>query len=200
VIIYRRTRAEMPALQEEVTKAEQEGIRFEFLTLPIKASQKGEKIILKCARMKLGPPDESGRPRPVPIKNADVSLEFDAVMKAIGEEPDTAFLPAKYLDKSGHLKISETNNAMSKGIYAAGDFVTGPATVVAAIASGRQTAAYIESFLTGNRTAKNPEEKTHNTSPDKFNCDYLMKTARSTLSELSVAERQKDPDREETAA
>jgi NADPH-dependent glutamate synthase beta subunit-like oxidoreductase len=149
--------------------------------------------------MKLGPPDESGRPRPVPIKNADVSLEFDAVMKAIGEEPDTAFLPAKYLDKSGHLKISEKTNTLAKGIFTAGDFVTGPATVVAAIASGRRTADYIESFLTGNRTAKNPEEKTHNTSPDKFNCDYLMKTARSTLSELSVAERQKDPDREETA-
>jgi NADPH-dependent glutamate synthase beta subunit-like oxidoreductase/CO/xanthine dehydrogenase FAD-binding subunit len=201
VIIYRRTRAEMPALQEEVEKAEQEGIRFEFLTLPLEASQKPGKIALKCAKMKLGPPDESGRPRPVPIKNAEVTLEFDAVIKAIGEEPDVSFLPAKYVDKTGRLKINEKTHSLAKGIFAVGDFVTGAATVVAAVAAGRQAAEYIDSFLRGSRIAPTTKERTPKTaSPDKFNCDYLHKTARTQLPELTSVERVKNPDREETAS
>jgi NADPH-dependent glutamate synthase beta subunit-like oxidoreductase/CO/xanthine dehydrogenase FAD-binding subunit len=200
VIIYRRTRAEMPALEEEVEKAEREGIRFEFLTLPLEASQKPGKIALKCAKMKLGPPDESGRPRPVPIKNSEVTLEFDAVVKTIGEGPDVSLLPAKYVDKTGRLKINEKTHSLAKGIFAAGDFVTGAATVVAAVAAGRQTAELIDSFLTGQGAAKKPAETTGRSNPDSFNCDYLKKTSRSLLSEITVAERISNPGREETAS
>ncbi len=94
VIVYRRTKAEMPAVHEEVERAEEEGITIQFLTLPVNAVKKGSKIILTCTRMKLGPPDDSGRPRPVPVSGSEFSSQYDAVMKALGEEPDKAIIPA----------------------------------------------------------------------------------------------------------
>src|SRR5512143_4090946 len=103
VVVYRRTRAEMPALKEEVEKAEQEGIKIEFLTLPVEVSKKKDKIILKCLRMKLGPLDKTGRPSPVPVKGSEFTIGFDAVMKAVGEEPDTSIIPDEFLDGKGKL-------------------------------------------------------------------------------------------------
>ena len=104
VIIYRRTRAEMPALEEEVEKAEQEGVKIRFLTLPVESSRKDNQISLKCIRMKLGPTDESGRPRPVPVEGSEFTLEFNAVIGALGEEPDYSLIPEKYLSEKGKLK------------------------------------------------------------------------------------------------
>ena len=103
VVLYRRTRDEMPAFKDELEKAIEEGIEFQFLTLPTQASkadgQAKGKITLTCVRMQLGAPDASGRPQPVPIPGSDFTATFDAVIKAIGEEPDTSLLPPEFQDE-----------------------------------------------------------------------------------------------------
>ena len=104
VVLYRRGREEMPALKEEVEKAVEEGIEIQFLTLPVAASKKGGRIALTCTKMKLGAPDESGRPRPEPVPGSEFTLEFYAVMEALGEEPDLSIVPEKVPEARGELK------------------------------------------------------------------------------------------------
>ena len=94
VVIYRRSRKEMPAFKDEVARAVEEGVAFRFLTLPTEASKAGNKVSLSCIRMKLGAPDASGRRGPVPKAGSEFAAAFDAVIKATGEEPDPGFLLA----------------------------------------------------------------------------------------------------------
>jgi NADPH-dependent glutamate synthase beta subunit-like oxidoreductase/CO/xanthine dehydrogenase FAD-binding subunit len=197
VIIYRRTVAEMPALKDELEKAEQEGIKIEFLTLPLEALERNDKIILRCTRMELGALDESGRPRPIPVKGSEFKMEFDAVMKAIGEEADTSILPRTFFRKDGQLKIDE-NGHLGKNAFAGGDFVTGPATVVAAISAGRKAAGAIEHFLSGTEPDATSNECSCSEKEERFNSVYLLKTSRHCPSELPVDERIKSLDIEET--
>jgi NADPH-dependent glutamate synthase beta subunit-like oxidoreductase len=200
VIIYRRGKAEMPALRDEVEKTEEEGIQIQFLTLPAGAQKKGNKIALKCQKMELGAPDESGRPRPMVIQGSDFVVEYDAVITAFGEEPDTSFIPREFLDEEGYLKINETTFSMGKNLFAGGDFITGPSTVVNAIASGRKAAESINRFLNGPGgifKANNGEfEKI--SQPVTFNSAYLKPTERSQSPELSVEARVKMVNKEET--
>ena len=196
VIVYRRTVAEMPALKEEVHKALEEGIPIHFLTSPLGAEKKGSKVTLKCQKMELGAPDESGRPRPVPIKGSDFSTDYDAVMKAIGEEPDTAIMPKEFLTEKGRIKIDESTYSLGKNVFAGGDFTTGPATVVAAIAAGRKAAGSINRYLKG------PEDEEHEpiNQPGRLNAEYLNKTKRSEIAEKSVKERIKGLNIEEAGS
>jgi NADPH-dependent glutamate synthase beta subunit-like oxidoreductase/CO/xanthine dehydrogenase FAD-binding subunit len=191
-VIYRRTLSEMPALTDEVEKAQEEDIRFEFLTLPVESSSKKGKVILKCIRMKLGPPDESGRPRPLPIKGSAFSAEYDVVMKAVGEAPDVSILPSGLVNAAGRLKIKEQTCSLARGVYAAGDFVSGPTTVVAAIAAGRKAAESIGHFLAGAGAAKEPGKKSGGRGAEKFNSAYLQETPRSSPPELQASERVKE--------
>lgn len=189
VIIYRRTRTEMPALAEEIEKAEEEGIRIEFLALPVEVSKKDGKVYLKCTRMELGPPDETGRPRPVPIKGSEFTMDFDAVMKAIGEEPDTSILSPELLDKRGQLKTNGAEYHLANNIFSGGDFITGPSTVVAAIAAGRKAADSIHQYLRG---AVEPSEIPNcscSESVQRFNSEFLWKTNRAVVPEIPIAER-----------
>ncbi|HUL20439.1 MAG TPA: FAD binding domain-containing protein [Thermodesulfobacteriota bacterium] len=142
VVIYRRTRDEMPAFKDEVEKAKEEGIEFQFLTQPTEASKAEGKITLRCVRMKLGAPDASGRPKPVPVPGSEFVSTFDAVIKAIGENPETSLLPAEFRQKAR--KASSSARHLGKNLFAGGDFITGPSTVVQAIASGREAARLIE--------------------------------------------------------
>jgi NADPH-dependent glutamate synthase beta subunit-like oxidoreductase/CO/xanthine dehydrogenase FAD-binding subunit len=194
VVVYRRSEAEMPAVSEEVRKAKEEGIGFEFLTLPIEASKKDSKIVLKCVRMKLGPLDETGRPRPVPIEGSEFTTEFDAVVKAIGEEPDTSNIPSEFLDKKGRLKIDSSTHLLGKNVFAGGDFATGSSTVVAAIAGGREAASLIDRFLKNVRKQVENKDKETVQLPKKFNSSYLKRTSRVKTPELSVSERVKSVD------
>jgi NADPH-dependent glutamate synthase beta subunit-like oxidoreductase len=198
VIVYRRTRGEMPALQDEIEKAEEEKIKIEFLTLPLAASKKNGGIALECTRMELGSPDESGRPRPVPVKGSEFIIELDAVIKAIGEETDTSLLPPNLREENGRLKIKEGDFALGGNLFAAGDFVSGPSTVVAAIASGRAASAAISSYL---ETKASPAEATssnRSSMGDKFNSAYLKKTSRVESPEMAAEERIKDLNTEDT--
>lgn len=197
VVVYRRSEAEMPAVSEEVRKAKEEGIGFEFLTLPVEASKKDSKIALKCVRMKLGPLDETGRPRPVPIEGSEFTTEFDAAVKAIGEEPDTSSVPSEFLDKNGRLKIDPSTHLLGKNVFAGGDFVTGPSTVVAAIAAGREAASLIDRSLKNVGPQVEDKDKETVQLPKKFNSSYLKRTSRVKTPELSVSERVKSMDVED---
>jgi len=153
-IVYRRTRQEMPANDEEIEDAEQEGINIYYLAAPAKIIGKNGKVTgLECTKMKLGKPDESGRARPIPIKNSEFIIEADVIIPAISQEPDLSFLPKDHnIDISRWQTFATDENTMATnlpGVFAGGDAVTGPNTVIDAIAQGHITAQSIERFIEG---------------------------------------------------
>jgi CO/xanthine dehydrogenase FAD-binding subunit/shikimate 5-dehydrogenase len=190
VVIYRRTRNEMPAFEDEVEKAQQEGIKFEFLTLPIEAQKADNQITLKCVRMELGPPDASGRPQPIVIQGSDFTAPFDAVIKAIGEQPDTSLLSAGFRRKAP--KKGQSVQLLGKKLFAGGDFLTGPSTVVQAVASGREAASLIESSFKGDQ----PSVKKEWVEPE-FQGPSLERLDRVRVPELPISERVKSIEAED---
>ncbi len=149
-IIYRRTRAEMPASEEEIEAALEEKIEIVFLTAPVRTSRQGEKLILTCDRMELGEPDASGRRRPVAIKGSAFSTEFDTIIGAIGQAPE---IPEQFKLKTGRgntIQIAAETMATSRsGVWAGGDMASGPDSVIRAIAAGRKAAVSIDKYLGG---------------------------------------------------
>ncbi len=197
VIYYRRTREEMPALAEEVAKAEEEGVRFEFLTSPVAASAEEGAVDLTCCRMELGEPDASGRPRPVKVEGSEFDVHCDAVLKAIVERPDYSLLPAAMVDANNRLKIDESTYALGDGVFAGGDFVTGPATVAQATNAGHEAARHIDMLLTGRTMAD--EAAPVCAWGETFDGTCLEQSSRVLPPELSVEERVKSLDIEESA-
>lgn len=191
VVIYRRTQNEMPAFREEVKKAKEEGIEFQFLTAPTEALKADDKIILTCVRMKLGAPDASGRPQPIPRPGSDFTVTFDAVIKAIGEEPDTSILPAEF-QKKGR-KATPSAYLISKNLFAGGDFITGPSTVIQAVASGKEAASLIELSFKGNQPSVREDAIEADLSDSLFES-----VPRLRIPELPVSERVKDIDVEDS--
>ena len=148
-IIYRRTKAEMPANPEEIEDAEKEGIKFTYLATPTKISNENGTVKAQCIRMELGPVDASGRRSPVPIQGSEFVTEFDSVVAAIGQKLQA---PEKFnleKGKGDSIKIWSDAVTSQKGIFAGGDIVLGPQTVIKAIASGRQGASAIDKYLGG---------------------------------------------------
>jgi len=149
-IVYRRTRAEMPASPEEVEAALEEGIKIEFLTGHLKVRQEAGHLVMTCNRNRLGEPDASGRRRPVPIKGSEFDAEYDSIIGAIGQRPD---IPADFKVKTGRGDTiqanSETLATSRQGVWAGGDAVTGPDSVIRAIAAGRTAAGSIDKYLGG---------------------------------------------------
>jgi formate dehydrogenase beta subunit len=152
-IVYRRTRAEMPAATEEVEAALEEGIKIEFLTSHLKVTPKGDRLVLTCNRNSLGEPDASGRRRPVPIKGSEFDVEYDSIIAAIGQVPE---IPAGFKVKLGRNSIQARSGTMEtniQGVWAGGDAVTGidnvALSVIRAIAHGRRAASSIDKFLGG---------------------------------------------------
>ena len=156
VVLYRRTRNEMPALKDGVLKAEEDGIPFKFLTMPVEMVRIKDRVLLTCRRMKLGPLDESGRRSAVPKEGSDFTMTVDAVIKAIGEEPDTSFLSAN-LRRRVKGKVSSPL-LLDKNLFAGGDFVTGPSTVIEAVTSGRNAARAIHLWLQGDEPSLEANE------------------------------------------
>ena len=155
-IYYRRTKAEMPAIESEVEEALLEGIDIQFLVTPIEVLSGNGKIEgIKCIRMKLGDMDESGRRRPVPIEGSEFKIEVDSLIYAISQEPDVSML----VNKNG-LKVSrwstieanpETLLTDVEGIFAGGDVVSGPNTVTGAMAHGKLAAKMIDCYVRGEK-------------------------------------------------
>jgi len=151
-LVYRRSRAEMPARAEEVTHAEEEGIVFQMLTNPVAilANDKGWVRAIQCQKMGLGEPDKSGRPRPVPIAGSDFEIECDIVVEAIGTRANpllTATTPDLKLNDKGYIQIDATGMTSKPGVFAGGDIVRGAATVILAMGDGKKTAAAIDQYL-----------------------------------------------------
>jgi glutamate synthase (NADPH/NADH) small chain len=153
-IVYRRSRAEMPARIEEVENAEEEGIKFKFLTTPVRflGDESGWVTGMECISMKLGEPDESGRRRPIPIEGSEFVMEVDTVIVAIGQTPNPIIQRTTQGLKTtrwGTIVVKEkTGKSSKKGVYAGGDVVSGAATVISAMGAGKRAARSIHKYLT----------------------------------------------------
>jgi len=154
-IVYRRSHEELPARKEEVEHAEEEGVKFAFLTSPVEilSNEDGWVTGMKCIRYELGEPDASGRRRPVPIEGSEYVMDVDTVVVAIGQGPNPLVprtTKGLELTKRGNI-VADENGATSKpGIFAGGDVVTGAATVILAMGAGRTAAKAIHEYL-GNK-------------------------------------------------
>lgn len=147
-ILYRRSRVEMPAFEEEVCEAENEGVEFEMLVAPRQIIVNGGRAVgLECSRMKLGDPDESGRRQPVPIEGDDISFDADTIVTAIGEDADTSIIPSVLPIEDGTVKIRSGGRTEWPNLFAGGDFIAEPRTVVDALASGKRSAIAMDCCL-----------------------------------------------------
>jgi glutamate synthase (NADPH/NADH) small chain len=153
-VVYRRSRSEVPAREEEFHHAEEEGVIFDFLTNPIAilGDEKGAVRAMRCIRMQLGEPDASGRRSPVPIEGSEFEMPMDTVIFALGTSPNPiVFNNAVGLERTRHGTVvadSETGRTLKPGVWAGGDVVTGAATVISAMGAGKRAAADIHRFLT----------------------------------------------------
>jgi len=156
IIVYRRGEEELPARAEEVHHAKEEGIRFQFLTNPVELiGEDGRLKGMRCVRMELGEPDDSGRRRPVPIEGSEFVVEADTVVIAIGNGPHPLIpqtTEGLELNRWGNIVADpETGQTSKVGVFAGGDIVTGAATVIEAMGAGKRAAAAIDAFLSDNR-------------------------------------------------
>ncbi|MGA1824378.1 MAG: bifunctional dihydroorotate dehydrogenase B NAD binding subunit/NADPH-dependent glutamate synthase [bacterium] len=152
-LVYRRSRTEMPAREEEIENAEAEGIDFRLLTNPLRVigDENGWVKGLECIKMRLGEPDDSGRRRPVPMPGSEHIIDVDVFIVAIGQGPNpllTTRTPGLALNKKGNIIADEETGATSKeGVFAGGDIVTGAATVILAMGAGKKAAVAIDQYL-----------------------------------------------------
>ncbi|MBM3708081.1 MAG: dihydropyrimidine dehydrogenase [Actinobacteria bacterium] len=150
-LIYRRSEVEMPGRIEEIKHAKEEGIEMTFLTNPVEICGKDgwvEKI--RCIKMKLGEPDESGRRRPVPIPDSEFEIATEIVVMAIGQGPNpllTQTSPDISLNKRGNIIADPIGKTSKKGVFAGGDIVTGSATVILAMGAGKVAARAIDEYI-----------------------------------------------------
>ncbi|MGZ5147142.1 MAG: NADPH-dependent glutamate synthase [Burkholderiales bacterium] len=149
--VYRRTQAESPARAEELHHAEQEGIEFHWLTAPVEILDDGSGNVrsMRCVRMELGEPDESGRRRPVPVAGSEFEFQTDRVVFAIGTNanPIIGQTSNLKLNKRGYIETDENLATSMAGVYAGGDIVTGAATVIEAMGAGRKAARSMKAYL-----------------------------------------------------
>ena len=151
-IVYRRTEVELPARKEEVHHAKEEGIDFKMLTNPVEilGDERGWVRALRCVRMELGEPDESGRRRPVEVPGSEFEIPTDTVIMALGTSPNPLIArttPGLETTRRGGLVADEAGATTRPGVFAGGDAVTGAATVILAMGAGRKAAAAIDEYL-----------------------------------------------------
>jgi heterodisulfide reductase subunit A len=199
-IVYRRSRSEMPASDEEVAAAEAEGIKLDFLTAPKRILSENDWLSgMECIRMELGEPDASGRPRPIPIQRSEFIMPVDTVIAALGQSVETDFLKefGLALSKRGTIGVDPVTGATNiEGIFAGGDVVTGAAYVIDAIAAGKKAARTMNQYLQGEPFFEvKEEEKT----PEKLSQEEVTALKRRfpsrnrvKMREAPVAERIKD--------
>ncbi|OGO44781.1 MAG: hypothetical protein A2Z05_08195 [Chloroflexi bacterium RBG_16_60_22] len=193
-ILYRRSRAEMPAEPGEVEQALEEGIDIKYLVTPTRIKRENKRLTVTCIRMELGEPDESGRQRPVPIKDSEFVEELDTLIGAIGQAPQAPSDFGVRLGRGSTIQVDPgtltTNRA---GVFAGGDAVTGPATVTEALAAGRLAAFRIDDYLRHRYPLPGKEDR------EKLSGDLLPETIemirkieRVEPPSLTVAARAKD--------
>jgi NADPH-dependent glutamate synthase beta subunit-like oxidoreductase len=193
-IVYRRSWAEMPASDDEIEAAESEGIEIVYLADPIRIlAQDGKVKGMECIRMELGELDERGRRRPIPITGSEFFLAADIVIPAIGQSPNISFMDKNtmlQLKPGGTFDVDpitlETNIA---GIFAGGDAVSGPATVIDALAAGRKAAISIDRYLNGQDLTIGREEEGAQESRLIVNIEGVAKKERIAMPALAVEQR-----------
>ncbi|TES84768.1 FAD-dependent oxidoreductase, partial [Candidatus Aerophobetes bacterium] len=162
IIIYRRSRDEMPAVESEIEAAEEEGVEILYLAAPVKILTRNGKVRgIQCQRMKLGDYDESGRRRPVPIEGSLFTIDADSIIMAIGQFPDLSFFPSSFrVNEDGPLQVNPQTLATNRpGVFGGGDTVLGPATVAEAMAAGKKGALSIDRYLRGQPLERTPTIK-----------------------------------------
>ncbi len=197
IVLYRRTRREMPCLMSEVEAAEAEGVRVETLVAPVRLERApGGSLQLTCIRMKLGPPDESGRPRPVPVPDSAFVLDASTVIAAIGQTVEAARTGAAELrlTRRGIAVDPRTLATNIKGVFAGGDAVTGADLAVRAVAAGRLASVSIDQYLGGRPVTGDPEAVTAlmGKLDDEEQAEFyrvIEETLRAPMPELSAPAR-----------
>jgi len=153
-VVYRRRREDMTALEEEINEARREGVEFHFLTVPIEILGEDGKVV-KVRRIKMEPGefDRSGRRRPMPVENSEFTIDIDSVIMAIGQTTDLSYLATEdplAITREGTLFVNrDTLQTSREGVFAGGDVVRGPSTVIEAIADGINVAVAIDKYLGG---------------------------------------------------
>lgn len=199
-VVYRRSKVEMPANAEEIEQAEEEGVRFQFLTAPVKAGARDGKVaFMECIKMALGEPDSSGRRRPEPISGSEFTMEVDNIIAAIGQALDNPNLDQDSqieLTKRNYISVNEETMAASvAGVFSGGDCTSGPATAVEAIGAGRRAAQSINKYLSGRPVV--PDVKPYNCSKGEMDdidpADFadVERIARTKQAILDPEERKK---------
>jgi formate dehydrogenase major subunit len=192
-ILYRRTREEMPGDLRELEQVEEEGIRVHYLTQPIRVlSKDGSKVSgVRCIRNQLGEPEKDGRRRPIPIEGTEFDIDIDLLIPAVSQSPDISFLPEEIgleISKWDRLSVNpETFETNVQGIFAGGDFVTGPRDVIRVIADGRKAALSIHACLSGGECKKKSAYFT--SIPDVKIDPDLEKIPRQKIDTIPVQER-----------
>jgi 2-oxoacid:acceptor oxidoreductase delta subunit (pyruvate/2-ketoisovalerate family) len=149
-ILYRRSRHEMPAIDEEIEEALEEGVQIEYLVAPVEVlTEKGKVSGLKCTKMGLGEPDESGRRRPIPIPGSEYTIQVDTVIPALGQVADLSFLGEEVRAERGRIVIEDSGATTCLPLFAGGDVATGYGTVTHAVGSGKRAALAIDHLLQG---------------------------------------------------
>lgn len=189
-LVYRRSRTEMPAAAWEVSAAEDEGVKLTFLSAPVRVIEKDGGVAgIECIHMELGEPDSSGRRRPVPIPGSEYVLDVDTVIAAIGQNVESAGLGVE-TNKDRLVVDPLTLETSVKGVFAGGDAVIGPASVVEAVGAGIQAAESIHRYLRGldlreGRAQDYPQAKDIEVVP----ATPVKRAPREHMPELSAAER-----------
>ncbi len=196
-IIYRRTRKEMPALQFEIEEAEHEGVKFHYLAAPVKViTENGKAKSLECIKMKLGEPDDSGRRRPEPIPGSEFTIETDCIITAISQEADLGFLGEDSgidVTKRGTLTVDDGLKSNKEGVFAGGDVVLGPSTIIECIAQGHTASKSIDKYIRGEESQESNDKawvtliEGDYISERERNFDY---TPRQEMETLPEAERE----------
>ena len=193
-IIYRRTRAEMPAWEEEIQAAETEGVRITYLSAPQEVLTEDGKVVgLRCIQMELGEPDSSGRRRPIPVPGSEYEIEIDQLIPAVGQRPDLSALedlPGMALSRWGTVEVDPVTYATGRdGVFAGGDVQTGPWVAIGAIAAGREAAESIVRYLDGRDMAQGREPTTTENPVYRPIPEGEAKKARAAMPALSAKER-----------
>jgi NADPH-dependent glutamate synthase beta subunit-like oxidoreductase len=153
-IAYRRTRVEMPAFEEEVKDAEEEGVKIDLLVAPTRVLREGDEIVgIELQRMELGEPDSSGRRRPVPVAGSEFVMACDQIVSAIGEAGDLTFLPPEVKQEWGKIVIDAFGLTSHPGVFAGGDIASPEQNVARALGDGKRAAIAIDRYLHGETVA-----------------------------------------------
>lgn len=205
-VIYRRTEKEMPANPIEIHESKLEGVEYLFLTNPVRVNKDAENIMqsITCVKMALGAPDASGRRRPVPIEGSEFELELDVVLAAIGQKVVVDFLEQiNHHNPLGELELNRWGTLMAdevtqqtgvKNIFACGDGVTGPATLIQAVGAGRRAAYSVNQYLLGHEVKPQPQEflsrrdNFREQQPDDYQHQYVVQQ-REEMPVLEVSQR-----------